>query len=181
MNKASLYIPLALFLLILGIFYLGFSFEERAALPSALLNKTFPEFAAPDLYEPQRTRDRESLLGAPTLVNVWATWCPTCKAEHETLMRIAAQFDVRIVGINYKDDRVKALAWLTDFGNPYDWVISDPQGRLGIELGVYGAPETFLVDAQGTIVYKRVGDVNERIWSQEMLPRLEPMLAESQR
>ena len=172
MSKPGLYIPLALFLVILAVFYMGFRLDERSALPSALLDKPFPEFAAPDLYQPQLIHQRASLLGRPALVNIWATWCPTCKAEHETFLRIAAQADVVLVGINYKDERVAALRWLSDFGNPYDIVISDPKGALGIELGVYGAPETFLINAEGTIVYKRVGDVNDRIWRDEIQPRL---------
>ena len=151
-----------------------------AQLPSALLGKVFPEFSAPDLYAPDTIITRDDLLGAPALVNVWATWCPTCKAEHEMLMDIAASAaaggaGLKIVGLNYKDDRGKALQWLAEFGNPYAMVLSDADGLLGVELGVYGAPETFLLDARGQVVYKRVGDVNQRIWEQEIKPRLATM------
>ena len=111
-------------------------------------------------------------MGQPTLVNVWATWCPTCKSEHNELLRIAGGTDVRLVGVNYKDDSQQARNWLAQFGNPYELVIVDEDGALGVELGVYGAPETFLLDQSGRVVYKRVGDVNPRIWRDELQPRL---------
>lgn len=174
MSRASLFIPLAVFCLILGVGYVGFSLDDRHQLPSALLGKPFPEFQAVTLYD-QTAVSRADLVGQPTLVNVWATWCPTCKAEHAEIMRIAATTDVRVVGINYKDVTSKALRWLADYGDPYDLVIVDADGALGVELGVYGAPETFLLDAHGDIVYKRVGDVNARIWRDELAPRLAQM------
>ncbi|NKB97274.1 MAG: DsbE family thiol:disulfide interchange protein [Pseudomonadales bacterium] len=172
MNKASFYIPLAVFALIIVSFVLGFGLGNRSELPSALIDKPFPEFSAPDLFRPDQVLSREQIVGRPALVNVWATWCPTCAAEHEMLIKITERADVRLIGINYKDDPDKAIAWLGQFGNPYDLVLVDDQGLLGVELGVYGAPETFLLDPSGAIVYKRVGDVNERIWQQEIKPRL---------
>lgn len=175
MTRASLFIPLGVFCLIMLVGYVGFSLGDRHELPSALLGKPFPEFKAPLLYDPQQQVTNEDLLGHPTLVNVWATWCPTCKAEHAELMAIAASTDVRMVGVNYKDNIPKAIRWLADYGDPYEFVLVDADGALGVELGVYGAPETFLLDAQGNIVYKRVGDVNPRIWRDELAPRLAQM------
>jgi len=174
-NRARLFIPLGVFALIMLVGYVGFSLEDRHQLPSALLGKPFPEFSAPLLYDRQTRVGRNDILGFPTLVNVWATWCPTCKAEHSELMRIAAASDVRLIGVNYKDSGVKARRWLADYGDPYDINIVDVDGALGVELGVYGAPETFLLDADGKIVYKRVGDVNPRIWRDELAPRLAQM------
>ena len=127
------------------------------------------------LNDPDRRVSKADLLGRPTLVNVWATWCPTCKAEHAELMRIAELTDVRLVGVNYKDVAVKAKRWLVDYGDPYEFVIVDQDGGLGVELGVYGAPETFLLNAEGEVVYKRVGEVNQRIWRDELAPRLAQM------
>ena len=180
MNKASLYVPLGIFSVIVAIFYVGFSLEDRHVLPSALLDKPFPEFSSTDLYQRDRVITREDIVGQPTLVNVWATWCPTCKAEHEMLMQIAREtgngLELRLVGVNYKDNPAKAMRWLADFGNPYDLILEDRDGRLGVELGVYGAPETFLLNAEGNVVYKRVGDVNERIWLEEIRPRLLVMM-----
>jgi cytochrome c biogenesis protein CcmG/thiol:disulfide interchange protein DsbE len=175
MNRASLFIPLSLFLVILALGYAGFELEDPHRLPSALLDKPFPEFDATVLGEPGRRVDRNDLIGAPVLVNVWATWCPTCKAEHEELMRIRATTELRIVGVNYKDEGAKAMRWLADFGDPYEFVLEDPDGVLGVELGVYGAPESFLLDAAGTIVYKRVGDINPRVWQEQIVPHLNRM------
>lgn len=172
MSRASLFIPAGVFLLIVGVGYVGFSLNDPHELPSALLGKPFPEFEAPLLHEPERTVERADLLGEPVLVNVWATWCPTCAAEHDELIRIRESTGLRIVGVNYKDDPAKAVRWLEAYGNPYDLVIQDPDGSLGVELGVYGAPESFLLDSGGTIVYKRVGDINPRIWRDELRPRL---------
>lgn len=176
MSRARLFVPLAVFALVVGIGYAGFSLNDPHELPSALLDKPFPEFTAPRLDDPARTVARQDLLGAPVLVNVWATWCPTCAAEHDELIRIRETTGLRIVGVNYKDDRRAALRWLDTYGNPYDVVIQDPDGSLGVELGVYGAPESFLLDERGIIVYKRVGDINRRIWRDELGPRVGQLL-----
>jgi cytochrome c biogenesis protein CcmG/thiol:disulfide interchange protein DsbE len=171
-SRASLFVPLGLFLLVLAVGGVGFFLSDPHALPSALVGKPFPEFRAPVLGDPGRTVGLESLRGEPALVNVWATWCPTCMAEHAELVRIGADTGIRIVGINYKDDPEAALDWLRRYGNPYAFVIEDRDGELGVELGVYGAPETFLLDRAGTIVYKHIGDVNPRVWQAEFVPRL---------
>jgi cytochrome c biogenesis protein CcmG/thiol:disulfide interchange protein DsbE len=176
MSRASLFVPLAVFVLIVGIGYAGFSLNDPHQLPSALLGKPFPEFQAPLLSEPERVVSRDDLLGEPVLVNVWATWCPTCAAEHDELMRIRDATGLRIVGVNYKDDPEEARRWLAARGDPYDMVIQDPDGSLGIELGVYGAPESFLLNSQGTVVYKRVGDINPRIWRDELGPLVTEVL-----
>jgi cytochrome c biogenesis protein CcmG/thiol:disulfide interchange protein DsbE len=107
------------------------------------------------------------------LVNVWATWCPTCKAEHAFLNELAKE-GVKIVGINYKDDDFKARQWLQAYGNPYLFNIADPDGKLGLELGVYGAPETFLVDSKGIIRAKHIGDLNPAVWD-KLQPQFEAM------
>lgn len=176
MRRARLYLPLAVFALVVGVGYAGFSLKDPHVLPSALLHKPFPEFRSPLLDDPRRTVARGDLLGKPVLVNVWATWCPTCRAEHGELLKIHETTGLKIVGVNYKDDPVKARQWLKAYGDPYDMVIQDPDGSLGVELGVYGAPESFLLNAEGTIVYKRVGDINPRIWSEELGPRVEALL-----
>ncbi len=180
LSRAWLFVPLGIFLPILLIGYYGFRLDDPHRLPSALLGKPFPEFQAP-LLEPAAAAptggrvSRDDLLGEIVLVNVWATWCPTCKAEHDELTRIRAESGLGIVGINYKDDPDAARRWLREFGNPYDFNILDRDGSLGVELGVYGAPETFLLDAAGTIVYKRVGEITRRVWQEEMAPRIERM------
>ncbi len=180
MNRASLFIPLVLFIAFIAIGYAGFRLNDPHQLPSALLDKPFPEFSAPMLRDPTRTLTREDLLGAPVLINVWATWCPTCLAEHAELLRITRDYGLRIVGVNYKDDPAKALGWLAQYGDPYQMNVQDPQGHLGVELGIYGAPESFLLDAQGVIRYKRVGDINPRIWRDELTPVLAAISATAQ-
>ena len=176
--QAGLFVPLGILLFVLLLGYWGFRLEDPQRLPSALLGKPFPEFQAKRLAEPDAAPVRRAdLLGAPTLVNVWATWCPTCKAEHEQLLRIRAHSQVRIVGLNYKDDPAAALRWLRAYGDPYHLNLVDADGRLGVELGVYGAPETFLLDAAGIIRYKRVGELTPQVWLQEIAPRLQRMEA----
>ena len=175
LSRAGLFAPLGVFLLILTIGYYGFQLDDPHRLPSALLGKPFPEFQAgllePGAGTPGEGRvSRDDLLGEALLVNVWATWCPTCKAEHDELMRIRAVTGLRIVGVNYKDDPGEARRWLREFGNPYDFNILDRDGSLGVELGVYGAPETFLLDAAGTIVHKRVGEITRQVWREEFAP-----------
>lgn len=178
MSRLRLFVPLLVFGVIVGFGYAGFRLNDPHQLPSALIDRPFPQFSASLLGAPG-TVSRDDLLGAPVLVNVWATWCPTCRAEHDELMRIRAETGLRLVGVNYKDDPAKAMRWLADFGDPYEFTVQDLDGSLGVELGVYGAPESFLLDADGVIVYKRVGEVNERIWEEEILPVLERLNGEN--
>ncbi|MXY05196.1 MAG: DsbE family thiol:disulfide interchange protein [Gammaproteobacteria bacterium] len=181
MNRVGLFAPLAVFALILAIGYFGFQLEDPHRLPSALIGKPFPDFAAERLDgEGGDLVRRADLLGSPVLVNVWATWCPTCKAEHDELLRIraetaAAGAPVRIIGVNYKDDPAKARRWLAEYGDPYDFNLIDADGALGVELGVYGAPETFLLNAKGDVVFKQVGAIDGQLWQQEIAPRLSTM------
>ena len=139
----------------------GFALNDPHELPSALLNQPLPDFQKPAW--PTAPWARQDLLGAPFLLNVWATWCPTCKAEHAELNRIAARYAVPLVGVNYKDDGPAARAWLARYGDPYRLSVVDENGSLGIELGVYGAPETFIVDGDGIIRYKRVSRGSARL------------------
>ena len=175
MHRASLFIPLGVFLAVLLLLWRGFSLGDPHALPSALLDQPLPEFALPVLHEPERIVGSKAMQGEPFLLNVWATWCPTCRAEHAELERIANEYGVRIFGINYKDDPAAARRWLLRYGDPYVFSVMDADGSLGIDLGVYGAPETFLVDAEGVIRYKRVGAVDQRIWETRLAPILEEL------
>lgn len=162
MRRAFLFIPLLIFVG-LGFFLWKGLYLDPRELPSALVDRPMPAFELPSLNEPDRMLSPADLQGQPALVNVWATWCPTCKEEHEFLNQLAGQ-GVVIFGINYKDEPVKARAWLKRYQNPYRNVILDQEGRLGLDLGVYGAPETYLIDASGTIRYRHVGAVDERVW-----------------
>jgi len=172
MKRVLLFLPLGIFILMGIVFWIGLGKEDKTSLPSPLIGKPFPDFSL-GVVEDGRTLSTDDLKGAPVLVNVWATWCPTCKAEHAFLNRLAEE-GVRIIGINYKDDSAKAREWLEAFGNPYAYNLSDPEGMLGLELGVYGAPETFLVDSDGIIRAKHIGDLNPRVW-ERLLPEFEAM------
>lgn len=179
MNRLSLFVPFAVFVVLAALFYVGLGREDPHKLPSALVGKPFPAFQLPRLDAPGQRADQTALRGRVHLVNVWATWCPTCKAEHAELNRIAATQGVAIVGINYKDDPNAAMEWITRFGNPYVWTVIDADGKLGVDLGVYGAPETFVVDARGIVRFRWVGDVNERVWNDEFVPLLGELARES--
>jgi cytochrome c biogenesis protein CcmG/thiol:disulfide interchange protein DsbE len=176
MSRASLFVPLGVFVVLACLLYAGFFLNDPHDLPSALLGKPFPSFDLPGLSDAPKPRyTTADIRGRVVLVNVWATWCPTCRAEHEELLQIGKDSGIAIVGINYKDDSNKARQWLQRLGNPYEFNIVDQDGRLGVELGVYGAPETFLVDATGTIVYKRVGEVDRGVWEREIKPRVDQL------
>lgn len=168
MNRLTLFIPLAIFLSMAGLLYVGLSLDPND-LPSALIDKPVPEFELPSLDDPDRNITAAAMKGKPFLINVWATWCPTCKQEHPFLMRLA-EMGIPIYGVNYRDDRAAALRLLERTGNPYQANVFDPEGQLTMLLGVTGSPETFVVDANGIIRHKIVGMVTERVWASEMAP-----------
>ncbi|MGO4998543.1 DsbE family thiol:disulfide interchange protein [Oceanisphaera sp. W20_SRM_FM3] len=169
-----LFVPLALFLMACVFLFKGL-FSDPTKLESVLLDKPVPEFALTSLHNPAQEYSRTIFTGKPMLLNVWATWCPTCRAEHEFLNELKAREDIYIVGMNYKDDRAKALQWLSNLGNPYAIDLYDPDGMLGLDLGVYGAPETYLIDSQGIIRYRHVGDLNEAVWTSTIKPIFEQL------
>ncbi|AIU67470.1 thiol:disulfide interchange protein [Vibrio coralliilyticus] len=182
MNKKLLFIPLLAFLGLVAVFATQLvknsHGDDPTKLESVLVGKSVPEFRLEDLAEPGKLYDQSIFKGEPLLLNVWATWCPTCYAEHQYLNELASQ-GVKIIGMNYKDERDKAVQWLNELGNPYLISLFDGNGMLGLDLGVYGAPETFLIDAQGKIRYRHVGDVNDRNWNETLKPMYEQVLAEA--
>jgi len=163
MPRLLLFIPLTLFAVLVLFLWKGLSIDPRE-LPSALIDKPFPTFKVEALLQPERQLSSADFIGKPVLVNVWATWCPSCRQEHEQLLRIAQENKIGIIGLNYKDDRAAATKWLSALGNPYRFNIYDKSGMLGLDLGVYGAPETYLLDAQGIIRFRHVGVVTEQTW-----------------
>ncbi|OOF41316.1 thiol:disulfide interchange protein [Rodentibacter rarus] len=171
--KKKLFIPLVLFLIVAVAFFVQLNRnaqgEDIKALESALVGKPVPEKALTDLFD-NKTYDKTLFQqGKPLLLNVWATWCPTCYAEHQFLNKLAQQ-GVIIIGLDYKDESSKAIKWLKDLGNPYQVVLKDEKGSFGLDLGVYGAPETFIVDGKGVIHYRLAGDVNEKVWTETLKP-----------
>ena len=145
----------------------------RDALPSALIDRPAPEFSLPLLHEPGRMVTGQDLRGAPYLLNVWGSWCPECRVEHPVLTRFAETKRVRVVGYNLKDEPADALRWLDQFGNPYWLVVTDYDGRAAIDWGIYGAPETFLVDGDGVIRWKHVGPMSDDTIADALVPALE--------
>jgi cytochrome c biogenesis protein CcmG, thiol:disulfide interchange protein DsbE len=171
-------IPIAIFAL-LGVM-LGYALVQMNAgeysprdIPSPLVGKPLPAFTLPSLADPTKTVTNEDLRGQPYLLNVWASWCVACRTEHGLLVAVARDHQVPIVGLNYKDPRDDALKWLQALGDPYRLSIADESGRYGIELGVYGVPETFVIDKDGVIRYKHIGPITAESWSQKLLPVLQ--------
>ncbi len=152
--------------------------EDPSFLPSARLQQPVPAFSLSSLQDPARMIDASIFQGEVSLLNVWATWCVSCLVEHPTLLNMAAD-GVRIIGVNYKDDRQAAQAYLVQRGNPFAETVFDERGDLGLDLGVYGAPETYLIDRQGRIRYRAVGVLDAKAWLQELKPRYDALKAEA--
>lgn len=146
---------------------------DRESLPSPLIGRPAPEFSLPVLHDPDYRVGTADLAGRPYLLNVWGSWCPGCRDEHPVLERYAETRKIRVVGYNWKDEPEDALRWLEQFGNPYWVVVADHEGQTAIEWGVYGAPETFLVDGKGIVRWKHVGALDDTIIATELVPKLE--------
>ncbi len=164
-------LPLVLFAALVGFLYVGLHRDPRL-VPSPLIDKPAPDFALGTLATPDTAVKRADLLGKPYLLNVWASWCAQCREEHPLLLDLQRAGQVTLVGLNYHDELGAARQWLTERGDPYRLTLFDPEGRLGLDLGVYGVPETFLVDATGTIRYKHVGPLTSDVLARELLPLL---------
>ncbi|WP_252176385.1 DsbE family thiol:disulfide interchange protein [Endozoicomonas sp. 4G] len=177
MKRWKLFLPLGFFLTFCVLLYIGLFMEDKNELPSMLLDKPVPEFSLKKLQQPEQTVTEEALKGKVVLLNVWGSWCPACKVEHPYLMQLARE-GVNIVGVNYKDERQAALEWLDRLQNPYLFNIVDKDGKLGLDLGVYGAPETFLIDKKGVIRYKHIGIIDARAWNEELKPRYDALQKE---
>lgn len=163
--------PIVVFAVIGYFLYQGLSLDP-SSIPSVLINKPAPEFDLPPLPGKENGLARSDLGGEPALVNVFASWCVACRVEHPILMDLAKQGDVQIFGLNYKDAPNDAVRWLDRFGDPYDRIGSDQNGRTGIEFGVYGVPETFVIDRNGVIVDKVIGPITPQILQEKLLPLL---------
>ena len=169
-------LPLAVFGAIALLLAIGLGRDPRL-VPSPLVGKPLPVFRLTDLHQPARLIEDGHLRGRVALLNVWATWCVSCRQEHDTLMRIAREGSIPIFGLNYKDSRDSALRWLSRLGDPYVTTAFDGLGKVGLDLGVYGAPETYVIDASGHIAYKHIGPVTERDLREVILPMVEKLRA----
>jgi cytochrome c biogenesis protein CcmG/thiol:disulfide interchange protein DsbE len=167
--RVRLLIPLAVFMA-LAAFLLAGLFRNPTEVPSPLINKPAPDFDLPRLDEPNGKISSKDMAGKVWLLNVWASWCVSCRAEHPVLMELSHQNLVPIYGLNYKDRREDALGWLRDFGNPYVTNAVDRDGRVGMDYGVYGVPETYVIDAHGVIRYKQIGPITPDVLQGKILP-----------
>jgi cytochrome c biogenesis protein CcmG/thiol:disulfide interchange protein DsbE len=141
-------------------------------LPSPLIGKAAPAFTLTDVLDPSHSVSNAALKGQVYVLNVWGTWCGECRAEHQALLAISQQHVAPIIGLDYMDERENAKLWLQQLGNPYQAVAFDTDGRTAINWGVYGAPETFLVDGQGRVIYKFISPMTQEIWEREFVPRI---------
>lgn len=160
-------LPAAVLVILIVLFAFGLQHDPRE-VPSPLIGKPAPDFTLRRVGE-QTVFSRDDLLGRPVLVNFWASWCVACRVEHPLLMALSHQ-GVEIIGIDYKDTDADGLRWLERHGNPYRHILADQQGQAGLDWGVYGVPETFVIDAAGNIVYKHIGPVDEEAWRTKIAP-----------
>ncbi|MGB2816586.1 MAG: DsbE family thiol:disulfide interchange protein [Burkholderiaceae bacterium] len=173
-SKLRFLIPLALFIVLAGFLMRGLFLNPRE-VPSPLINKPAPHFSLTQLGQPDRPFGPQDMKGQVWLLNVWASWCVACRQEHPLLVELAKRKSVPIIGLNYKDKPDAATGWLAQFGNPYDLSVKDMDGRVGIDYGVYGVPETFLIDKAGVIRFKQIGPITEEVWTKKMQPLIEEL------
>ena len=169
-------IPLVAFAILVGFLFVGLGLNPRE-VPSPLVDKPAPAIQLAQLHAPEKSFTLADMKGRVWLLNVWASWCVSCRDEHPFLMELAKENTIPIVGLNYKDKRDDAVKWLAQFGNPYRLSIVDADGRTGIDFGVYGVPETFVIDRDGVIRYKQIGPLSAEKWQQTILPLVKKLSA----
>ena len=174
MKSLRFLLPLAVFVVLVGFLAVGLKLDPRE-VPSPLIGKPAPGFALTRLDDANQTIRRENMLGKVWMLNVWASWCAACRDEHPHLVAFARTKAVPIIGLNYKDTRKDGLGWLARWGDPYDASLFDADGRVGIDFGVYGVPETFVIDKQGVIRFKQIGPVTPAIIERRIVPLLKEL------
>jgi len=168
MNKYLL-IPLVLFIGLVAFLLIGLH-RDPHEIPSPLINKSAPDFQLQQLSEPAKIISAKEMRGKVWLLNFWGTWCVACREEHPVLVKYSKTNAVPIYGVDYKDDRAAAIQLLAEEGNPYTMTLSDPEGRTSIDYGVYGAPESYLIDKNGVIRFKQIGPITDEVWNNKILP-----------
>jgi cytochrome c biogenesis protein CcmG/thiol:disulfide interchange protein DsbE len=171
MKYVRFLIPLAIFLTLVVFLGAGLSLDPKE-VPSPLIGKPAPAFALTLLDNPEKTIRREDMLGKVWMLNVWASWCVACREEHPLLVAFSRKKLLPVYGLNYKDERMAGMKWLSSFGNPYDASLFDHDGRVGIDYGVYGVPETFIIDREGVVRCKQIGPVTEEV----LRTKIEPLV-----
>ena len=169
-------LPLILFVLLGGLLAAGLNISDtKTHIPSPLIGRQVPEFNLPVLYEPGRQLSQSDLLGEPYLINFWGSWCPTCIFEHPVITDLARSGRLRIIGFNFRDEPGDAINWLKKHGDPYNDIITDYNGRISINFGVYAAPESFLIDPRGEVVYKHIGALTQSVIEDVIMPMVNQM------
>ncbi len=166
--------PLLIFIVLVAFLGIGLTLNPRE-VPSPLIDKPMPAFSLPQLKESDKTLSSTDFLDEVSLLNVWASWCVACRAEHPVLLDLARTGVINIYGLNYKDNREEAMRWLDHFGDPYTKSAHDLDGMVGIDFGVYGVPETFIIDRKGIIRYKNIGPITEDILKNKLMPIIEKL------
>ena len=162
-------LPLLVFLVV-GVFLFLSLNSDPNKLPSPLVGKKFPIIEGTDFYSNETVKLNDLMDNNLALVNVWASWCVTCRKEHQVIMNIATNNNLKLIGINYKDTKSDGREYLKVMGNPFDEIVFDPNGEIGMELGVYATPETFLISREGLIIHKHIGEITKEIWNENFLP-----------
>ena len=162
-------LPLFVFLVV-GVFLFLSLNSDPNKLPSPLVGKKFPIIEGTDFYSNETVKLNDLMDNKLALVNVWASWCLTCRKEHQVIMNIAKNNNLKLIGINYKDTKSDGEEYLKVMGNPFDKIVFDPNGEIGMELGVYATPETFLISREGLIIHKHIGEITKEIWNENFLP-----------
>lgn len=179
MNKLIRFLPLILVIALGVVLYRGLSLNP-AELPSAMIGKKFPEFSLTPILNANQTMSTADFKSGIKLVNVWGTWCPSCRYEHDYLKQLAKTDRFTLYGLNYNDEREDAEKWLTELGNPYQFSVFDDQGKLSMDLGVYAAPETFVIDHNNIIRKRFAGAIDTRVWRREFEPLIATLIKEKQ-
>lgn len=162
-------IPLVLFIGLVAFLAIGLG-RDPHEVPSPLINKPAPAFQLAQLHDPSKQFSAAEMRGKVWLLNVWASWCVSCREEHPVLVQLSRTGAVPIYGLNWKDQREDAISWLSELGNPYELSVSDSEGRVAIDYGVYGAPETYLIDKNGVIRFKQIGPIDQDTLDKKILP-----------
>jgi len=172
------YLPLGGFVILLALLYFGLGNDPRN-IPSPLVGKPVPVFSLPELYDPAKKVGSETMKGKVWMLSVWASWCVSCRAEHAVVSQFVKDTQLDVMGLNYKDESPDAKAWLSQFGNPYSLVAVDADGLVGIDSGVYGVPESYLVDKKGIIRHKFTGPINQKIVDDTLKPLVQTLRGET--
>lgn len=171
-------IPLGIFVFLVGLFIVGLNHDPRL-VPSPLIDKPSPQFELPRLEDAKSSIGKADLKGKVVFLNVWASWCVECRREHPILLQLAREKQFNIIGLNYKDTREEAMRWLEQHGDPYQTSAFDQEGQVGIDFGVYGVPETFILDRKGVIRYKHIGPITREVLDADILPLMKKLKVES--